>query len=55
MVAWNLQGYTIEKMEHLSLVVVVPPSQLVLSYLLPETHRPSGTMLLGTPLDYLVL
>ena len=42
-------------LEHLLLTLVAPAWQSVLPYLLQETHLPSGTMLLGTPADYLVL
>ena len=53
--AWNLQGYTPEKLKHLSLIAVGPASPPVLAYLLQETHLPTSTMLLGTPVDYLGL
>ena len=49
-----MHSYTIEKLEHLSLMVGGPGQQLVLAYLLQETHLPTSTMLLGTPVDYLV-
>ena len=32
-----------------------PDHQPVLAYLLQETHLPAGTIMLGTPVDYLVL
>ena len=47
-------GYTMEKLEHLSLMAAGHTRQLVLAYLLQETHLPSGTMLLGALVDYMV-
>ena len=48
-------SYTTEKLEHLVLAVQGPAQQQVLVYLLQETHLPTSTMLLGTPVDYQVL
>ena len=44
-----------EKLEHLMLTTTGPAHQQVLAYLLQETHLPAGTIMLGTPVDYLVL
>ena len=49
-----MRGYTMEKLEHLSLVVGSLARQPVLTYLLQETHLPAGSMLLGAPVDYVV-
>ena len=49
-----MRGYTMEKLEHLSLMAVGPAQQPVLVYLLQETHLPVGSMVLGAPVDYLV-
>ena len=54
-VAWNMRGYSTEKLDHLSLVFSGSAQQRVLAYLLQETHLPAGTVLLGTPADYRVL
>ena len=54
-VAWNMRGYSTEKLDHLSLVSSGSAQQRVLAYLLQETHLPAGTVLLGTPADYRVL
>ena len=54
-VAWNMRGYSTEKLDHLSLVSSGSAQQPVLAYLLQETHLPAGTVLLGTPADYRVL
>ena len=54
-VSWNMCGYTTEKLEHLMLTATGPDNQPVLAYLLQETHLPAGTIMLGTPVDYLVL
>ena len=48
-------GYTTEKLEHLLLAAVGPEHQPILAYLLQETHLPTDTTLLSTPVDYLVL
>ena len=53
--AWNIRGYTTEKLAHLSLATQGSAQQQVLAYLLQETHLPTGTVLLGTPVDYRVL
>ena len=44
-----------EKLEHLALNETGPAHQLVLFYLLQETHLPAKTIMLGTLVDYLVL
>ena len=50
-----MRGYTTEKLEHLMLTATGLDHQPVLAYLLQETHLPAGTIMLGTPVDYLVL
>ena len=50
-----MQGYTTEKMEYMSLFAVVAVRHSVPSYLLQETHLPASTMLIGTPVNCLVL
>ena len=50
-----MRGYSTEKLDHLSLISWDSDQQLVLAYLLQETHLPAGTVLLGTPVDYRVL
>ena len=49
-----MRGYTMEKLEHLSLMAGGSARQPVLAYLLQETHLPAGSMLLGAPVDYVV-
>ena len=50
-----MRGYTTEKLAHLSLTTQGSAQQQVLAYLLQETHPPTGTVLLGTLVDYQVL
>ena len=50
-----MRGYTMEKLEHLSLMAGGFARQPVLAYLLQETHLPAGSTLLGAPVDYVVL
>ena len=53
--AWNMHGYTTDKLAHLSLATQGSAQQQVLAYLLQETHLPTGTVLLGTPVGYQLL
>ena len=53
--AWNMHGYSTEKLDHLSLVSLGSTQQPHLAYLLQETYLPAITVLLGTSVDYRVL
>ena len=51
-IAWNMRGYTTEKLEHLLLLAIGPAHLPVLAYLLQETHLLADSPLLGTPVGY---
>lgn len=53
-VAWNMRGYSKDKMEWLA-ATTSNPAAPTLAYLLQEMHMTEGTPLLGTPAGYRVL
>ena len=50
-----MHSYMTKKLEYLSLTAVGPGRQLILAYLLQETHLPTNTTLLGLLVGFLML